>query len=37
MSDEERSDLLEKIHAMLEETEDSDLVEVYWYLKVFIT
>lgn len=37
MSEEERRDILEKIHGMLEETDDSDLVEVYWYLKVFIT
>lgn len=37
MSEEERRDILENIHKMLEETDDSDLMEVFWYLKVFIT
>lgn len=37
MSDEERRDVINKINGMLEETTDSDLMEVYWYLKVYIS
>ena len=37
MSDEERRDVLQKINDMLNESDDGDLLEVYWYLKVFIT
>lgn len=37
MSDEERRDVISKINGMLEETTDSDLMEVYWYLRVYIS
>lgn len=36
MSEEERRDVISKINTMLEDTNDTDLMEVYWYLKVFI-
>ena len=36
MSEEERRDVMKKINDLLDETSDSDLMEVYWYLKVFI-
>lgn len=36
MSEEERRDIRNKINGMLDETGDSELMEVYWYLKVYI-
>lgn len=36
MSEDERRDVIRKINDLLEDTNDKDLMEVYWYLKVFI-
>lgn len=37
MSEEERRNIIGQINGMLDETSDNDLMEVYWYLKVYIT
>lgn len=37
MSEEERRNIIGQINGMLDETSDNDLMEVYWYLKVYIS
>lgn len=36
MSEEERKEIIGKINNALEETDDTDLMEIYWYLKVYM-
>lgn len=36
MNEEERRDVIKQINDLLQDTNDKDLMEVYWYLKVYI-
>lgn len=36
MTVEERKEIIGKINGILDETDDTDLMEVYWYLKVYM-
>lgn len=36
MEEEDRREILRQINEMLAKTSDQDIMEVYWYLKVYI-
>lgn len=36
MTEEERKEIIGTINGILDETDDTDLMEVYWYLKVYM-